>query len=497
MSILQLRKILFYLFVALYMVSCPLMILNALGIHYKLGVKGIIKTGVIYLSTIPSQANVYVNGSLFSEHTPATLRDLVPGDYLIKLTLNGFRPWQKILSVQGEKATAAENILLIPNEWKLLEYSASPFRELISIGKQPFLILSKGPLLSDFYVVKWSEGLRQIFFSHGNPITDAENIQPLLTQKDTFLLPGKLLKYYLVRNSPFVLLVADVNEERKYLWVDLRPKHHKVTDITDLFPYEPENVIWDGRDEKNVFVLQKHMLNRLDIEARAIYPHIASGVKALSLFDKKLHIFFDDFVIKQLDYNAANPVAAWENAKQIHDLFSKSNQINMISLLKDTILVLDETGTLLVNKPPVLHLLEHGIAGFTYDENKRRLLLWTNEKIGILNFSKFSFDFTPMTEPMISWLTLDGKSIQKAFWVNNGSQILYQDNNKLFLLESEDFDRPMKYEIITVKKDSRIFYSDEIGVVFYLEQGSGHLSLIEILPHNLSGSISNLAGEKE
>jgi hypothetical protein len=88
--------------------------------------------------------------------------------------------------------------------------------------------------------------------------------------------------------------------------------------------------------------------------------------------------------------------------------------------------------------------------------------------------------------PVLTWLTLSGKNVQEAFWVNAGAQILYRDSDKLFLLESEDFNRPTTHEITNVKKNGSIYYSDDIGAVFFLEQNTGQLSIIEILPHSIA-----------
>ncbi len=56
---LRLRKILFYLCALLYLISCPLTILYALGYGVQPGAqRGLVKTGVISLATLPPGAPV-------------------------------------------------------------------------------------------------------------------------------------------------------------------------------------------------------------------------------------------------------------------------------------------------------------------------------------------------------------------------------------------------------------------------------------------------------
>ena len=87
-----LRKLIFYLFVVIYLISCPLLILYSLGYHYKPeSKKSMVETGLIYLSTNPPGALVYIDNQRLTRKTPAILRDFLPGQYQVKLVLKDFR----------------------------------------------------------------------------------------------------------------------------------------------------------------------------------------------------------------------------------------------------------------------------------------------------------------------------------------------------------------------------------------------------------------------
>ena len=89
-----LRKILFYLFIAIYLILCPLIIFYALGYIFTPKVEeGFAKTGLIHLETLPTDASVSIANRRYAEKTPVTIRNLLAGRYDVKIFLKGYRPW--------------------------------------------------------------------------------------------------------------------------------------------------------------------------------------------------------------------------------------------------------------------------------------------------------------------------------------------------------------------------------------------------------------------
>lgn len=67
---LLLRKIVFYILSAIYIVLCPLIILYAFGYIFTPDTeRNITKTGVVYVATSPPGATVYVNKEIFPNKT--------------------------------------------------------------------------------------------------------------------------------------------------------------------------------------------------------------------------------------------------------------------------------------------------------------------------------------------------------------------------------------------------------------------------------------------
>jgi hypothetical protein len=117
-----LRHILFFTFLALFLIITPLLILYANGYQFSLMKKNFVKTGMLILDTRPRGASIYIDSMQQNESaifgsrnpivTPAKIKGLLPGDFSVRLVLEGYWPWEKKLSVQPGASTYAEDVLL-------------------------------------------------------------------------------------------------------------------------------------------------------------------------------------------------------------------------------------------------------------------------------------------------------------------------------------------------------------------------------------------------
>src|SRR3989338_4413597 len=153
-----LRRIFFYLFVAIYLIFCPLIVLYALGYIYKPGTEqGIFKSGLIYLSTAPPGASVYFGNRRYTRRTPTLLPNLIPGDYPVRLVLKKYKSWNETLPVEAGKATVLERILLEPEEKKREEFLSDAFEDIVPIAGSRFFLVAKTPQLRSVFVFDWKD----------------------------------------------------------------------------------------------------------------------------------------------------------------------------------------------------------------------------------------------------------------------------------------------------------------------------------------------------
>ncbi|MGC9610919.1 MAG: PEGA domain-containing protein [Minisyncoccia bacterium] len=124
------RRIFFYSLIFIFALAGAYLIASAQG--WVLDIKNfrIVKTGSLFLKYIPSNATVSINGET-TDASPGILTGgtlisrLVPGEYEIKISETGYRPWEKNLKVREALVTSASQIKLWPEDNKLINVSTS------------------------------------------------------------------------------------------------------------------------------------------------------------------------------------------------------------------------------------------------------------------------------------------------------------------------------------------------------------------------------------
>ncbi len=105
----------------------------------------IIQNGLIFLSSQPNPANIYVNGK-FKTQTNTSLK-LVSGIYNFSIGLNGYRTWHRQIEIDGGTIVYFDYPLLIPNVLKTTEfktYTSAPNLASESLNRQYLLVMPPG-----------------------------------------------------------------------------------------------------------------------------------------------------------------------------------------------------------------------------------------------------------------------------------------------------------------------------------------------------------------
>ncbi len=131
------RVILASLAALLFLILAPVLVLYSMGYRFGTEVKAV---GMMYLRSVPKDANVYIDGKLFKKTTPTAITELKKGEYEIKVEKNGFSTWKKKLPVSPNVITEVRNIYLLPlsltpkliTEHSITYYKISPSQEKIA-----------------------------------------------------------------------------------------------------------------------------------------------------------------------------------------------------------------------------------------------------------------------------------------------------------------------------------------------------------------------------
>ena len=359
-----LRKILFYLFTSAYCVFCPILILYSLGYILKPGTEhGIAKTGLIYLSTIPSGASVYLENKRFTEKTPTAIRDLLPGNYRLAVSLKNYRPWSRTVSVEAEKASVFDKILLLPKEWKFRKLSEDEFDDLVPLNSARFFFLTRGPLLEDLFLYDLKQKVLKPVFPENFPLKNA-----------------RFLSYSMANRTENILIRAQIGlwGEERSLWVDPSAEEMRIRDVT-------ERVRTYGFLDWKIYMIQEDY----DLREKSLWPgniFLGKDIFRIRVFPKNA-VFFPGFRGKLLSngspyYLAGQEVTGadiLENPSPIRRLVKSEGKIEQAFWVYGGSHVLFRQG----NKVRLLELTQDAFAE-TYDcfEVKRRSSVLYFEKSG-------------------------------------------------------------------------------------------------------------------
>lgn len=468
-----LRKFFFYFFFLIFIIFCPLIVLYALGYLFKPGhEQGIVKTGVIYTATVPPGAKVTLAGKPLDKETPDLLLDLMPGDYQLELSLEGYRPWSQKLPVEAGKATVLDKILLVPEAYKTEVLAEGDFRDLVSINKGNQILLTQSDRLSEVRVADIRNN------------TD----MPLLTQASA-LYGRKFLRFFTSSASGYVIFEVDNGTSKpQYLRFKAGEEGGEVLDITPLFLKKPEKIYWNSSSENTLYTFTQGIVDRLDLREGIAASGFLQNVRGMGLFEKGVYALMQDNTLLLRDEGGDDKKPLSRDKELVRTLLGEQIPYELNVFARDLVLFRGPEGQLVSNRLPYVHA-EFGINGLEFygglfqPLGPRKVLAWSEREIGILDFRRLPPDKEIFEKGIrLAWVYREGADIRQAFWVYEATHILFLDGDQVMLLEMEGFGQSIVSPVVRVKRGSVIHYSEETGRVYFLEPKHAALSSIEILP---------------
>jgi len=462
---LYLRKTLLYSFIAVYLLICPLLILYSFGRILKPGGEGDY-AGLIFLSTSPPGATVYVEGRRFSEKTPAALAGMLADSYDITLTLNDYKPWHYKVQTFAGLASAYDRILLAPKQWQNHELLAESFQNLISIPLSRFFILTKGSRLSDYYSFDSKYEELTPFVSSGSEFASLE-VKSLFT----------------VSSSTQVVIWAGNFSQEKYFLVEQDKGYVNFKDITHLLSSRPEKILWGWEQPDYLFSFQNNKLDKINTLKKTLGANYLDHLRGYGLFNGKIYVLKDINTLFRIDYDLSGQEVLINDPILGNFLFGREGFFEVRPLDEDIIIFLGEDGRLLSNHLPH-RIVEKGVRGLEFHSRSKRVLFWMKNQAGIIDYRPlYSVDPTRVkttpTEGFFFYST--GEDISQAFWAYQGAYIVLKDRDKVFLFELKGEGEAKPDEIVRVKGSSSVHYLESTGKLYYLDPSTRNLRYVEII----------------
>ncbi len=167
-SFLAFRRFLFWIFVASFFIFTPVIVLHSLGYKFDKKHKIFVKTGAVFIKTTPAKAVIYWKGERLKNLSPCILRDILPGEYKLRIEKKNFYPYSLILKIKPSEVKTVE-VTLLPkikgfdkadvecNVYKFF-YTRHFFREKILLFTSCGLYTLSPDFCSIHHIGRWSLG---------------------------------------------------------------------------------------------------------------------------------------------------------------------------------------------------------------------------------------------------------------------------------------------------------------------------------------------------
>jgi hypothetical protein len=457
------RRLLFGTFVIAYIIICPLLVLYALGYIYSPVAGELVHTGVLYVDSVPSGADIYLEKSRFSHRTPATIEELLPGSYKISLRKKGYNAWTHSVTIEPGKAVAFKNVLLIPRNWPQKDITTQSYKDLVPIDNEQLFLITTGPNLDNFFVYNLNGDIR-----------------PLLPPESPFsALP--VIKVHHVAKSDAIVIYGGTFWDKKYLYLNLKDKEPNAIDITKFLPDEPSFITWQAKNQTTLFARQKNCISRLDVETSKIFPCYLENIKGFGLYDNYACVIdANDLLIRHsLDTHKQENLS--EDIRLAKRLLDRSEFYHIDVKNTRTIFFMGTEGDFLVNLPPY-YIAPKDVIGYRFSANTDLLLYWTKTSLTVADFS-VGRDKTVFHENFkIQTVYQNGRNLKQAFWADDNSHILCNDADTVYLIELLPQGDPHVQPVIKIKNNTKVFYNLDENALYCLDQKSGVLKQLRIIP---------------
>lgn len=107
------RRFFFYVYLMIFIVTAPLVVLYTAGYRFDLRTASLVRTGILEITTKPRSATIFLNDKKITGLTPFIVKKVFPGTYRLRLEKDGYHSWQQEISIKSQE-TAQVSARLFP-----------------------------------------------------------------------------------------------------------------------------------------------------------------------------------------------------------------------------------------------------------------------------------------------------------------------------------------------------------------------------------------------
>lgn len=401
----HIKRVTYYtLATILFIILTPSIILWALG--YRIDFKNykVAQTGILYIKTDQSSFDIFIDGQkTFSNKKTITIKSLLPKDYSVKIEKQGYYPWSKDITIDPQKITRQDYIILFPNNLTTDKYITDINGYKIT------------PDQSTIIAVNSEKNKLQKINLKDKSISEAniDNIEQFE--------PSDNGSKILVKQGP----------ENRFIVVDLE-KNGAINELSN----EPENInqiTWLPGNNQTLFLVYNGSLYKTNVgDNPIVFNLLKASVVNFKFANNQIFYLQTD----KNEENGTNTLSLWtanfalDNPQQlIKDLPASSYQIIPSPDGQKIILKENSKGIIYRVQKQKLEKLNEDIKDVVWDSTSQKFLSHSDYEIWLSEISNNSIN--------TDLINRYSEKIDNLLWYPDGHHLIFTLGNKIDVAEED------------------------------------------------------------
>ncbi|MCK5080550.1 MAG: carboxypeptidase regulatory-like domain-containing protein [Candidatus Moranbacteria bacterium] len=468
------RKLFALLFVLLFALIAPTVVLFAQGYRFSLKNNIFIYSGSITVKSWPRDIEIYINDKKQNKNLNIingayTINGVKPGKYKLACSRPGYDTWEKEIEVHSGISTEFWNVLLFP-EKDQQNITAHTTSEKI---QQFFLSPSDN---HELVIFSEKDPKKQIYLLN----TENNKTKLIFETKDFDFFPKKdgLNIEWSADNEKIILPVVNKEGQKKYLIIDLNQPDNNFIILNDFFEEENlQQVRWMFNEKNDIALLTKknnlfsfdhknkkaqliaENVSGFDFAEYSIYysqlpNNIIWRVKQ-SNFENKKQVTNEPFLTsndqKFIKITAYDEYRIFMNADNESFLHNENNKKNIISTLRPS----------------------KKISEIQFSDDGKKLLCWNKHEAWYYMLRDWEIQPKRYFGDNIV-ITRSSELIQNIQWMDNYENIILSTNQDVKSFEVDPRNHTNISNLATSKKplqEKDLIYNKNNQTLYFLDEG--------------------------
>lgn len=439
------RRIFFWVLVIFFAVTTLVVVFYALGYRFNLERGIFIYGGSVTVKTNPRGVDINLDGQPVSQkklnfiNNSYHIDGIRPGEYLLEVKAQGFKPWSKKISVHSGVSTEFWNIQLVRDSYdRTLMMSDIYPRFFTSPNNKYICAIKKDP-----------DNISAVIIDMGN------NESSEILKSDQYYFADEKKENIEWSPQSSYLIVPAIKKDsgiKDYLIVNVKEK--TVESLSSLSgDVNISNVRWDTEEKELLYYLSQNDLYSISLTDAATRKKIATSVSSYDFASGNIYYFqLPSGIIYEID--GADPSPRQITTSPPAEM--ENPEYKIVTYDKDRIAFINlKTGNLFIwnrgDKNQYFRKIGDNIDDIQFSDDGKKLLFWNSNEI----FVYFTRDWNVQptrVEDEIQSFTRYSAEIQNVHWATLYEHVIFTTNQGIKIIELDRRHNCNTFDILSADK---------------------------------------------